>query len=545
MSSKLLEEAIVDAQKLRELAEQTAKNKIVEAVMPQIREMVNRRILGESLETEGYSSQDESENFKEQDEADESDLDESLAEALAKLVFEREKDVEETDESEEAEEEDKKSKNASALQELHHLEESVRKLQRVISLDQYIVDANVSRIAQKITECAERAMKLQQKLTLSENTTNGSLNRRLVKSIKELRTMARKNRNIFDFLFQEGGNRRLSEASLNIEFDEDEKERLGDSYDELSQILSAAGIQVAGAESEEEESDMEDMEDMEDEGEFEEEETEEEPEEEEEEEMEESWGGRRESSRQRYSEYDEIDEVDEYDEVDEIDEYAEVDEVDEMEYKNERARHMESRMRRRRMRESAAVDKASHFGGAKVLGDVILDLDEEDLINVLADELGKYDGVKEPRVRAESRSYGARNARSERRLQESLRSAQGEASRYKRAAKQLQNQLQEMNLFNAKLLYANKLMQNKELNMKQQRAIVEALDNAKTLREAKLLFESLSESLGRKASAKSSPLREGLVRPAGSASRSTRSAAPANASGVDSDRWAILAGIGK
>ena len=50
MNKSLYEEAIADAQKLRELAEETAKNRVVEAVMPQIRTLVNRRILGEQVE---------------------------------------------------------------------------------------------------------------------------------------------------------------------------------------------------------------------------------------------------------------------------------------------------------------------------------------------------------------------------------------------------------------------------------------------------------------------------------------------------------------
>ena len=45
MSKTLYEEAVADAQKLRELAEETAKNKIIEAVMPQIRDLVNKRIM--------------------------------------------------------------------------------------------------------------------------------------------------------------------------------------------------------------------------------------------------------------------------------------------------------------------------------------------------------------------------------------------------------------------------------------------------------------------------------------------------------------------
>ena len=97
-----------------------------------------------------------------------------------------------------------------------------------------------------------------------------------------------------------------------------------------------------------------------------------------------------------------------------------------------------------------------------------------------------------------------------------------------------------MNLFNAKLLYANKLMQNKNLTTKQQRAIVEALDNAKTLREAKLLYKSLSESLTRRARGKK--LNEGSLRTLGSSSRSTRSA-QRRSNGVEADRWAVLAGL--
>jgi hypothetical protein len=110
---------------------------------------------------------------------------------------------------------------------------------------------------------------------------------------------------------------------------------------------------------------------------------------------------------------------------------------------------------------------------------------------------------------------------------------------YKKATGALKGQLTEMNLFNAKLLYANKLMQNKNLTMKQQKAIVEALDNAKTLREAKLLFKSLTEFFNRKSSKK---LTEGSLRTLGSSSKSTRSAQPAS-SGVEVDRWAVLAGL--
>ena len=52
MNKSLYEEAIADAKQLRELAEDSAKNRVIDAVMPQIRDLVNRRILGEQLDEE-------------------------------------------------------------------------------------------------------------------------------------------------------------------------------------------------------------------------------------------------------------------------------------------------------------------------------------------------------------------------------------------------------------------------------------------------------------------------------------------------------------
>jgi len=102
----------------------------------------------------------------------------------------------------------------------------------------------------------------------------------------------------------------------------------------------------------------------------------------------------------------------------------------------------------------------------------------------------------------------------------------------------LREQLEEVNLFNAKLLYVNKLMQNRDLTPRQQRAIVESLDAAKSVREAKLLFTSLTESL----KSKSGTVNEGRIM--GSSSRSTRSGGVSNLNeSVEVDRWGILAGI--
>ena len=81
-------------------------------------------------------------------------------------------------------------------------------------------------------------------------------------------------------------------------------------------------------------------------------------------------------------------------------------------------------------------------------------------------------------------------------------------------------------------------MQNKDLTLKQQKTIVEALDNAQTISEAKLLFKTLSESLRRKKGTKN--LQESKI--LGSSSKVTKSG---QAQKVDPEgaRWAVLAGI--
>ena len=201
------------------------------------------------------------------------------------------------------------------------------------------------------------------------------------------------------------------------------------------------------------------------------------------------------------------------------------------------------------------------FGGS----DEVIEVSEEDLINALAEELGSshgedlnVDGQGDAEAMASHFGGGdveaaatleeARRRRALRRRRLSERrgnTSRKEILKLQREANAAKAELKESNLFNAKLLYVNKLMQQHDLNAKQQRAIVEALDNAKTHREAKLLYTSLTESLRRRAQSKnsSSSLNEGLVR-GGSASSPARSSAPAKSS-TGLDRWATLAGIKK
>ena len=59
----------------------------------------------------------------------------------------------------------------------------------------------------------------------------------------------------------------------------------------------------------------------------------------------------------------------------------------------------------------------------------------------------------------------------------------------------LRAELNEVNLLNAKLLYTNKLFRAKNLSEAQKVKVLESFDNATTVKETKLVFETLSEGI--------------------------------------------------
>ena len=112
-------------------------------------------------------------------------------------------------------------------------------------------------------------------------------------------------------------------------------------------------------------------------------------------------------------------------------------------------------------------------------------------------------------------------------------------NKYRSAVKTLREQLEDLNLFNAKLLYVNKLLQNKSLNESEKKSVIKALDEANSLSEAKSLYKSLTETFAR---GTKTSLIESKVR--ASSSKPTTSSAPKKAQGVpELDRWQRLAGL--
>ena len=66
----------------------------------------------------------------------------------------------------------------------------------------------------------------------------------------------------------------------------------------------------------------------------------------------------------------------------------------------------------------------------------------------------------------------------------------------KQAVEVLKEKLDEVNLSNAKLLYTNRILRKSSLNERQKETIVEALSNAGSVNEAKVIFETLQSTVG-------------------------------------------------
>jgi hypothetical protein len=81
-------------------------------------------------------------------------------------------------------------------------------------------------------------------------------------------------------------------------------------------------------------------------------------------------------------------------------------------------------------------------------------------------------------------------------------SLKAELEEYRNAVKYLRDRINEVNLLNAKLLYTNKLFKSKALTNEQKIRVIESFDRTKSVREAKLVYATLSESLSVGANAK-------------------------------------------
>jgi hypothetical protein len=177
--------------------------------------------------------------------------------------------------------------------------------------------------------------------------------------------------------------------------------------------------------------------------------------------------------------------------------------------------------------DTAAVDAMDMTGDAEMPAGDEEDL-EEDLDALLAELLDEEDELNERKkyggnkgdVPTAKRGDKKDTAEEEgvedykkKKMEEDLREAL-------KAVEILRSELNEVNLLNAKLLYVNKIFNARNLNESQKLKVVKAFDKAESAKEAKLVYESLSEAFVAPAKAGKTQLKESLgfaSKPAGMA----------------------------
>jgi hypothetical protein len=120
--------------------------------------------------------------------------------------------------------------------------------------------------------------------------------------------------------------------------------------------------------------------------------------------------------------------------------------------------------------------------------------DEVNLEEILAELLGEEEILQEAKKKVKKAKEEKKEEKDEdkEKLKEELKLALDTVGT-------LRQELQEVNLLNAKLLYVNKIFKAKNLTESQKIKVVQAFDKAESAKEAKLVYESLSQTFTAKA----------------------------------------------
>ena len=151
--------------------------------------------------------------------------------------------------------------------------------------------------------------------------------------------------------------------------------------------------------------------------------------------------------------------------------------------------------------------------------------DEEEILEVEDDE---KEAVEETRVRPvkranfrENRGYSCNAEKA------TIRTLKSQVKESKKAYNTVRTELNEVNLLNSKLLYVNRIFKANTLDEAQKLRVVETLDKATSIKESKLIYETVKNTFTlskpkKKKTISKKPIRENF----GMASKATRTSAP-------------------
>ena len=174
--------------------------------------------------------------------------------------------------------------------------------------------------------------------------------------------------------------------------------------------------------------------------------------------------------------------------------------------------------------------KSSEIGkdeGADMAADVNTFVTEPSDVNKMEGEdmKGHEEGEEELDLEAILRELEAEDEKTKM-TSEKMASLEKELAEYRQAVKLLRGKLHEVNLLNAKLLFTNKLFRKEGLTTEQKVMVVENFDRATTVREVKMVYTVLVETLTSAAKVVKATKPVKKVVAEGLASKATPSTAP-------------------
>ena len=161
----------------------------------------------------------------------------------------------------------------------------------------------------------------------------------------------------------------------------------------------------------------------------------------------------------------------------------------------------------------------------------------------MAEEEEEEDKEEEVVVSAEKAGMDAVDVEHQQRLERQVESLHKKNLNLKNILTKAKNRLEEVNLSNARLLYANRVLQDNSLNEQQKNKIVDMLSETRSVEETEMVYETLQKTLA------STPNRRGPKSLSEAVSRrssvvlSGRRKEEATDESPVKNRWATLAGI--
>jgi hypothetical protein len=125
-----------------------------------------------------------------------------------------------------------------------------------------------------------------------------------------------------------------------------------------------------------------------------------------------------------------------------------------------------------------------------------VDLAEEEILALEQDSEVREQRAAMRKAMQELDSVNESLVKENNKLQESVSKAKTHMIKLRDTVLVLDKKLQESNLNNAKLIYQNKALNSDSMNERQKRKLVESILNAETIEEAKVIFETLNNTVG-------------------------------------------------